>query len=255
MTTNKHIAMWFYPRSRSTAITRAFEQLDECVVYDEPFYSAYLAIKGQDNYPPIQPEELSKYKDTDYNAIIKKLTGELPNGASFSFQKHQSKHILPEFGRDWIEQLNNLFLIRNPKETIFSYWKANQFEGELNMEKLGLLQHYNLFQEVKNLTQKTPLIIDANDLVLSPKNYLNLICTNFEVDFSEKMLTWEANPSKTALSWTKETPYYHWYSNVLNSSNFTYQKTEINFPEELTPLLELCTPIYEELFRQRAVAN
>ena len=75
MTTNKHIAMWFYPRSRSTAITRAFEQLDECVVYDEPFYSAYLAIKGQDNYPPIQPEELSKYKDTDYNAIIKKITG------------------------------------------------------------------------------------------------------------------------------------------------------------------------------------
>ena len=123
------------------------------------------------------------------------------------------------------------------------------------MEKLGLLQHYNLFQEVKNLTQKTPLIIDANDLVLSPKNYLNLICTNFEVDFSEKMLTWEANPSKTALSWTKETPYYHWYSNVLNSSNFTYQKTEIDFPDELTPLLELCTPIYEELFRQRAVAN
>jgi hypothetical protein len=255
MTGNKHIAMWSCPRSRSTAITRAFEQLDGCIVYDEPFYSSYLAIKGQDNYLPIQPEELSKYKNIDHKAVIKKITDELPNDISFSFQKEQSKHILPEFGLDWIAQLNNFFLIRNPKETIFSSWKANHFQEEFNMETVGWLQHYNLFHKIKDITGKKPLIIDANDLVLSPENYLKLICNHFQIEFSEKMLTWKANPSKTALTWTKGTSYYHWYSNVLNSSSFTYEKQEIDFPDKLMPLLDICMPLYEELFKQRTVAN
>nr|AYN62255.1 truncated SxtN [Heteroscytonema crispum UCFS10] len=42
MKTNKHIAMWACPRSRSTVISRAFENLDGCIVYDEPLFAPYV---------------------------------------------------------------------------------------------------------------------------------------------------------------------------------------------------------------------
>ncbi len=41
MIQTKHIAMWTAPRSRSTLIARAFEQLDECWLIDQPFYPPY----------------------------------------------------------------------------------------------------------------------------------------------------------------------------------------------------------------------
>ena len=50
MSNNKHIAMWAIPRSRSTAITRAFEQLDKCVGYDEPLYGAYFVNVNADYF-------------------------------------------------------------------------------------------------------------------------------------------------------------------------------------------------------------
>ncbi len=42
MKTNKHIALWTCPRSRSTLMTRAFEELEGCLIFDEPLYAPYL---------------------------------------------------------------------------------------------------------------------------------------------------------------------------------------------------------------------
>jgi hypothetical protein len=49
MTANKHIAMWTCARSRSTLVTRAFQQLDGCVIFDEPFYPPYLFTQQVDH--------------------------------------------------------------------------------------------------------------------------------------------------------------------------------------------------------------
>jgi hypothetical protein len=253
MTSNKHIAMWFCPRSRSTVIARAFGQLDECVVYDEPFYGAYLAIKGQDNYLPLKPEELSKYSELDYKKVINKITGELPDGASFSFQKHNTKHALPEFGRDWIKELKNFFLIRNPQETIYSYWQANYCQGNLKIDKVGWLQHFKLFEEIQQLTGETPLVIDSNELVKAPRKYLEFLCTKLGVNYSEKMLDWK--PADNSLTWVQGSPYEHWYANALNTTKFTYEEKKLDLPNELMPLLEECMPYYQKIFQHRVVIN
>ena len=43
------IAMWSGPRNISTAMMRAWENRDDCVVSDEPFYAHYLAQTGLDH--------------------------------------------------------------------------------------------------------------------------------------------------------------------------------------------------------------
>ncbi|NEO91763.1 MAG: hypothetical protein F6K56_16570 [Moorea sp. SIO3G5] len=123
---SQHIALWACPRSRSKALTRAFEQLDGCDIYDEPLAGAYLLIEGQKQNPPISKAEIPKCLERDHKKVIEKMTGAIPNGSTFLFYKNLSQYVLPKFGIEWIKKLTNVFLIRHLKETIFSYWKTSK---------------------------------------------------------------------------------------------------------------------------------
>lgn len=246
MNNNKHIAMWSCPRSRSTAVARAFEQLDDCVVFDEPFFGAYLVKRGLEE--PCQEREVGQYLETDYQEIIDKITGDLPENSSFSFQKHQSKHALPEFGRNWLKSLNNFFLIRNPQEIIISYQKL--YKKKLTLSHIGIEQHYQLFKEIESLTGKIPIVIDSQDVVKYPQKVMEFLCDRFKINFSQKMLSWSENPEKSQLLKIEKSPYSTgWYSKVLNASGFIEPKqySDCDFPEELNPLLDACIPFYEKL--------
>ncbi|NER87744.1 MAG: hypothetical protein F6K20_09235 [Moorea sp. SIO2C4] len=147
----KHIAMWACSRSRSTAITRAFEQIDDCIIYDEPLKGCCFVktLTDSDDRINYAPDYLSRHPDTNYSSMIKKLTGDLPEGKSFSFQKHISDHLLPGFDRNWLSKVKNLFLIRDPKETILSYWKnitASGFDWEDWEYRVGWEEHYQLLK-------------------------------------------------------------------------------------------------------------
>ncbi len=250
----KHIAMWTCPRSRSTAITRAFEQIDNCIIYDEPLGGCWL-VNTYPDYEQIDyaPDYLSRYPDSDYSSIIKKLTGDLPEGKSFSFQKHMSYHLVPGFDKSWISQLRNFFLIRNPKEIVLSYWKARTASG-LNWEDaefFGGEEYYQLFKEIEDLTQETPLIVDSGDLVKNPHSYLKVLCSKLAVDFSEKMLSWQ--PQKTnVLSW-ENTSLEKFSEKVINSTGFFHESKEDNIPDILVPSINKCMPFYEKMYQYRLI--
>ncbi|MEM9927419.1 MAG: hypothetical protein AAF915_27380 [Cyanobacteria bacterium P01_D01_bin.50] len=248
---NRHIALWSCPRSRSTALSRAFEQRQDCIIYDEPLWAPYLVNKGQyDYHPPLNLEEILKYTpQTDYQQIIQKITGELPAGISFSFQKNISKYMIPEFDRSWLKLVKNFFIIREPKAIISSYWRANDCKFVPTMEQIGLESHYNFFKEIEALIGETPLVINTDDLVKHPQAYLKLVCNKLEIPFSDTMLSWEANPKETRLTWTKDTPGSKWYADALGSSGFTYKERKIDLPSEFTPLIEACLSYHEKLLK------
>lgn len=251
----KHIAMWACPRSRSTAITRAFEQLDDCMIYDEPLDGCYFINRFTDhdriNYAP---DYLSRHRDTNYSSIVKKLTGDLPEGKSFSFQKHMSRHLLPNFDKSWISEVKNLFLIRNPRSTVFSYWKATTnsgFSWEEWESRVGWEEHYQLFQEIESLTQEKPLVIDSDDLVKDPQNYLKVLCSKLGVNFSEKILNWE--PKKTnVLSW-EDTKFEKFSEKVIHSNGFFQESKKDKIPDILVPCINKCMPFYEEMYKYRLI--
>ncbi len=263
MTANKHIAMWAVPRSRSTAITRAFEQLDECIIYDEPLYGAYFVNINSDyqflekRVREIWNDDLLKYPETDYQKVIQQLTGNLPEDKSFSFQKHISRYLLPKFGRNWLKSMKNFFLIRDPRESIISTWKplkSTGHEWRLTCYGIGWEQHYALFKEIEALTGQKPLVIDSTDLVKDPRKYLEALCFELGIDFSEKMLSWSQNPKDTKLIWG-QTDYSKWYEKVLNSQGFFYEAKEIEIPALLMPFVKSAIPFYEELFEYRMIVN
>lgn len=245
--TKKHIAMWCCPRSRSTAIARAFEQRRDCIVIDEPFYGPFLLTHGKD-YPHRQ--ETIESRETDYKKVIQQITGFLPDGISFSFQKHIARQAIPEFGSDWLSALNHFFLLRHPQEIIMSWYKVT---GHVTMEDVGIIDLCRIFRLVQSITDAAPVAIYANDLVADPRRILSRLCTHLGIPFLEQMLHWEPALKGSNLVFTGElsTLASTWYSTVADSQGFIpYEPEFVDFPSELIPLLETCQPYYEELTRE-----
>lgn len=258
---SKHIAMWSCARSRTTAMTRAFEQLEGCVIFDTPFYGAY-ALSADNPVDRLFSQEVAAAWEKDYKKVISQMTGDLPEGASFSFQRHTTRTILPHFGREWLKSLNNFFLIRHPKEIILSFYKAmggHDMAEEFTAKDIAIDVLYCLFKDVESITGKTPIVIHSDDLAQNPAQVLAFLCDQFGLDFSEKMLSWEPKLNNSQIissqlpsaneQWGKT-----FYKTIHNSSGFLpYKKTEEPLPDELRPILAACMPFYEKLFKHRVI--
>ncbi len=252
MNYNKHIAFWSCPRSCSTLLARSFEQRKDCIVFDEPLYGAYLLRRGFDH--PFR-KEIMQYRETDYRKVIQNLTGNLPEGIQFSYQKHIAKAMLPEYSLDWLDKLHNVFLIREPKSVIASYAKVMK---HADRESIGFDALYRIYNEVKNRTGSTPLVVDATDILQNPEGMLNMLCSVLGIPFDKKMLSWEAGLENSDLLMGKELAGLNnpFFSSVAASTGFrVYEAKEIQLHPSYCDLETHCLEIYEELYAQRTIVG
>lgn len=262
MANNKHIGMWACPRSRSTVMTRAFERLDGCIIYDEPFLGPYIWTR-KENFRWENATQKIYEIEKDHKKVIEKITGDLPSGKKFSYQKLSTDEYLPEFGTEWIPQLTNFFLIRHPKDILLSLHTAieNQsrgfFKKEITEEFVGIKALHYVFQALHSMTGKTPLVISSDDVVKNPHRTLQWLCGFLEIEFDEKMLTWDTGLKDSSLSTSvssSETDADPWYKTLRSSQTFLpYKKKESSLPDHLIPMLNKCMPYYEELLKHRHI--
>ena len=203
------VAMWSGPRNISTAMMRSFENREDTIVIDEPFYAYYL--NESDLLHPAR-QQILKSQSNEWNEVVDQITNELPDGATICYQKHMAHHILPDNDFEWVKSFKNCFLIRHPKEVIISYSKKNEIKNE---KDLGFLQQVQLFQKIKRITGFTPAVFDSMDILLNPKYLLKKLCDYLEIEFSNKMLKWPKGTRDTDGVWAP-----HWYKNVINSDGF-----------------------------------
>src|SRR5262249_62380077 len=76
------LAMWSGPRNISTAMMRAWENRDDCVVVDEPLYAHYLAQTGLDH--PGR-EVVIAAGETDWRKVAARLVGPVPESRTISY--------------------------------------------------------------------------------------------------------------------------------------------------------------------------
>jgi hypothetical protein len=235
------IAMWSGPRNISTAMMRAWENRDDCVVWDEPLYGYYLDATG---IPHPGAAEVIAAQGTDAEAIIARCVGEIPHGKSIFYQKHMTLHLLPELDRSWLASLVNCFLIREPEAVIASYAAVR---SHATLDDIGFIQQAALFAQVRGMTGETPIVIDSREFLLDPDSMLRLICDRLGVEFDPKMLHWPSGARDSDGVWAK-----YWYDSVWNSTGFAPHREKS---------YELCTkdrqiaiqaqPYYEDLYRYR----
>ncbi len=223
------------PRNLSTALMYSFAQREDMTVLDEPFYGYYLQNASLEIEHPSQ-KEILQTMELNEEKVIENINS--LRKQKNVFVKGMAHHYLtdsPNFILNW----ENVILIRHPKKLIASFSKVIHTP---TLNDIGIKKASELFLFLKK-NGKTPIVIDSDELLKNPKNYLKKLCNLLEIPFSEKMLRWKKGGIPEDGVWAK-----HWYKNVHNSEGFAVQKSSSQpLPNHLEPLLAEALPYYEIL--------
>lgn len=221
---------------------RSWENRADTAVVDEPFYAFYL--KATCKKHPGSQAIIAQY-DTNVQRVIHNLTGPVPGGHRVYYQKQMTHHLLPAIGRDWLGQVTNCFLIRDPAQVIHSYLKKK--DEDVTLEDLGFVQQLEIFDWVKTQTGSIPPVIDAKDVLQDPERALRLLCSAVGIEFDTAMLSWPSGLRETDGIWGK-----YWYEEVARSTSFQpYREKPAEVPAEFREIHDRCRECYEQLYRYR----
>lgn len=235
------IAMWSGPRNISTALMRAWENRDDCVVWDEPLYGYYLDATG---IPHPGAAEVIADQGTDAAAIIDRCSGPIPDRKKIFYQKHMTLHLLPQLDRGWLSSLKNCFLIREPEAVIASYAAVR---SEATLEDIGFVQQAELFEQVGEQCGEVPLVIDSRDFLIDPESMLRAICDRLGIEFQPQMLHWPAGQRDSDGVWAK-----YWYDSVWRSTGFvTWRERSYDLDPKNQRIASQARPHYEKLYQHR----
>jgi hypothetical protein len=229
--------MWSGPRNISTAMMRAWENRPDTVVVDEPFYAAYLEATGIDH--PGRDEVIAS-QPTDPDDVVRQLLAD--DTAPVQYSKQMTHHMLPETPLDWVTDVHNVLLVRDPREVVASYVRSRE---SCEPDDIGLLQQARLLDV---LPTDTP-VIEAGDFLRDPEGHLRWLCDWLGIDFTDRMLQWPAGPRDSDGVWA---PY--WYDAVTASTGFEpWRPREVALDAHDAAVAETCRPAYELLHARRVV--
>ncbi len=235
------VAMWSGPRNISTAMMRSFGNRADTAVIDEPFYAAYLSASGVQH--PLRDESLAA-QPTDWRKVVEAVLGPVPGDRTIFYQKHMTHHMLPSFGRQWIAQCRNAFLIRAPEEVLASYTEKRSVVA---LEDIGFVQQHEIFEREADRQGYAPPVVDAADILADPRGALSSLCRALGISFSERMLHWPPGRRDTDGVWAPA-----WYDAVEKSTGFAPPRRAIAFDslrDDLKPIALAARPHYERLKR------
>jgi hypothetical protein len=238
MAAGTRIAMWSGPRNISTAMMRSFEARGDTAVTDEPFYAAYLHRTGIGH--PLRDEVIAS-QSIDSREVAAALVGPVPGGKPIWYQKHMTLHLLEGFERDWMSQVLNAFLIRDPPAVLASYAAKRT---HVTLPDLGFVQQRRLFEREAERLGAPPPVVDAADILANPARTLGRLCRALGIAYTPSMLGWPRGPRPTDGVWAPA-----WYQSVERSTGFEARRLEsaVDLPPTLQRLADEAQPHYEAL--------
>tara|TARA_B100000767_G_C19650535_1_gene486501 strand:+ start:277 stop:999 length:723 start_codon:yes stop_codon:yes gene_type:complete len=237
MTNGKIIAMWSGPRNLSTALMRSFgNRSDTKIVLDEPFYSAYLSETGKDH--PMKEQVIASQSPSWYE--VETLCKQQTPG--ITYQKHMTQHMIKD-DLNWIHQLCNCFLIRNPRDVAKSFLKS---WSEGDFIDMGFSQQALIFDLVCNKNNKIAPVIDADLLRSDPERVLRKLCKEIDISWDNKMLEWDSGIKDYDGIWAE-----HWYPSVKTSTFFKplSENKDVILSDNEERIAQEAMPFYEKLLK------
>lgn len=232
------IAMWSGPRNLSTAMMYAFGARADCAVWDEPFYAAFLKRSGIDH--PMR-EKILASGEVDPDKVAAHCLGDIPGGKPVFYQKHMCHHMIAGLPRDWMTEVTNVFLIRHPARVLASYEKKRT---HATFDDIGFSQQTDLFEQVRDMTGDTPVVVDSHTIRQNPETALKTLCSAIGLPFDSAMLAWPAGGHDDDGAWAP-----HWYPEIWKSTGFAAPEPEQlpDVPNALHSVFAQALPIYERL--------
>ncbi|RWS11410.1 hypothetical protein B4U79_05807 [Dinothrombium tinctorium] len=193
------IMLWCHPRSVSTAFERAFMQRsDEFECLHEPFGDAYYfgPNRASTRYTnanlPKDVKLTSSTFESVFDEILKSRSGKrvFAKDMAYYIFPHLKERNLP------LDKMVNTFLIRDPHKAVPSFYKLSINEstgwGYFDPNEMGYKQLKDLFDFVVEKLKQPPILIDSEDLVKNPKEVMKKYCQLVNVNFDERMISWNS---------------------------------------------------------------
>jgi hypothetical protein len=222
---------------------RVFEALG-CAVYDEPFYAYWLKATARLEDPGYA--ETIAAHETDWRRVVDSLLGPIPQNRLLWYQKHMAIHMLDEVGLDWMREVRNCFLIRDPAEVITSMaeFRGLAHDVEEGARLVGIPQLERIFDRACEIEDGPPLVIDANDLLADPVRVLSRFCAAVGLPYEPGQdITWAPGRHARDGAWADA-----WYRKVYRTTGLEpYESRETVVPPELQPVVDRCRPTYERI--------
>jgi Sulfotransferase domain len=230
-----NIAMWSGPRNISTAMMYAFGNRSDCIAWDEPFYGAYLKTTGLAH--PMR-DEIQNRMECDWHKVEATCIARVSK--PLFYQKHMTHHMVPEFDRRFIVELNNAFLIRSPEKVLASYAKKHD---EVSLHAIGFAEQAEIFDQVANHLGHAPPVIDADKHLSDPRKSLLLLCNALNIPFQDAMLKWPKGPKPFDGTWAP-----HWYNAAWASTQFEPPpERPVELSTAFQRIADQARPYYEKL--------
>jgi hypothetical protein len=229
------ICLWSGPRNVSTALMYSFAQREDTRVIDEPLYGHYLRVSAAAH--PGRNEVMAAM-NCDGNAVMRSLLhpATVPTRPVL-FMKHMAHHLV-EIDTSFLEETQNIFLIRDPAEMLPSLTVQLP---QATLADTGLAMQSRMYSVLCNKGQQ-PAILDSRELLLDPGGVLAALCKQLGLRFDPRMLSWPKGAIAEDGVWAK-----HWYHAVHQSTGFSKYSPKSGFPDHLQGLLGECAPHYEKL--------
>ncbi|MEO1652109.1 MAG: sulfotransferase family protein [Bacteroidota bacterium] len=235
------ISLWSGPRNISTALMYSFAQRADTQVFDEPLYAHYLSNSLAQEYHP-GAEDILASQENNGQKVVEMMRSFAAKPVAFF--KNMTHHLL-NLDRDFLSDLVNVILTRDPREMLPSFAKVISAPS---MQDVGYQAHLDLLEDLEKFG-KTALVVDSKNILMNPEKGLQILCKKIGIPFDSSMLSWEAGPRPEDGIWAQ-----YWYASVHRSTAFTpYRPKEEAFPEHLEALYKECQPIYEKLMQQSIV--
>ncbi|MDH3740335.1 MAG: hypothetical protein OER56_01945 [Hyphomicrobiales bacterium] len=232
----KRIAMWSGPRNISTAMMYSFASRPDCAVWDEPFYAFYLKNAGITH--PLN-QEIIDAGEPDWDRVVELCCKEDP-GKPVYYQKHMTHHMIDGYDRNWLQALDNAFLIRAPERVLASYARKRD---EVTLRDIGFVEQAEIFDTVCDMLGKAPPVVDTDDILSSPETTLGKLCKALDIPFRPEMLSWQPGPKPYDGVWAA-----HWYNAVWQSDGFNRPPShDVDLGPGHQQIADQARPLYEKL--------
>ena len=236
------IAMWSGPRNISTAMMRSFGARADTAVVDEPFYAAYLVQTGLVH--PMRDEVIAS-QPSDWRDVVAGLLGPVPGDKPVCYQKHMTHHMVPAFGRQWLAQVRNAFLVRDPAAVLASYALKR---ADATLADIGIVQQRELFEQEADRLGRAPPVVEGSDILAAPARVLAKLCAALAIGYDDAMLHWAPGRRDSDGVWAPA-----WYDAVEQSTGFERPASRNAAPLTigLQRIADAARPHYEALARYK----
>lgn len=243
---SKILALWTTFRTRSTAFECMMRERGDFLVFHEPYGLSFYNSEERRNTNRYPDAEIKA--ESNYQATRERLREKAKQHKVFikDMPYYISHLIEPEF----VAELDNTFLIRDPAKMLPS---LHYLWPDFTLEETGYEPLYRYFMMAGDISGKTPILIDSDDLLEQPDATIKAYCDAVGIPFIPEALSWEAKSRPEINHWQDGL----WHSSVKTSKGLRERKQKENNYEtmedndRLKQAYKYCLPYYQKLYEHR----